>query len=57
MFPSEYPEKAIFLITFDDVFLGGSSGLMHKDCIVYSGGHGADTHFEELLELGHPMEV
>ena len=37
-YPTRYMERSLYLIEAKDVYIGGPSGIFHKDCKIYAGG-------------------
>ena len=56
-YPTSYHERSIYLINISNVFIGGPSGIMHRNCVVYSGGHSEDARIYELAHVGGHLET
>eukprot|EP00053_Salpingoeca_punica_P018581 m.182699 g.182699 ORF g.182699 m.182699 type:complete len:758 (-) comp17463_c1_seq2:2889-5162(-) len=55
-YPTKYLERTVYAMHFDDVFVGGPSGTLHHNCMLFSGGHLEDARLHEAAEFGNPVD-
>eukprot|EP00048_Salpingoeca_helianthica_P020288 m.5821 g.5821 ORF g.5821 m.5821 type:complete len:813 (+) comp4633_c0_seq1:165-2603(+) len=56
-YPTRYHERTIVFVELSDAFIGGPSGVIHRDCVIYAGGHGEDARLHETNQFGSPVET
>ncbi len=48
-YPFHYVEPKIFLVLLKKVYVSGSSGILHHNCKVFTGGHAENSRHTEIL--------